>query len=81
MRRKRKEPEVPVNPLPPPLTGEVNMMDPVERTEEASWQPYKSRLGAAEPEGELDESGVLRDDDGTRRVDERPDRPPDRSGP
>lgn len=55
------EPEHPVDPLPPPASGDVNLPSPARKTQEASWQPYDSRLGQAEPEGELDEEGTRRD--------------------
>lgn len=65
-----REPDVPLNPLPEPKTGDVNTPDPIAKSQEASWRPYESNLGQAEPEGELDERGLREEpqtlDDRTR---------------
>jgi hypothetical protein len=55
-----REPDVPVDPLPPPATGDVNLPSPARKAQEASWRTHDSSLGQAEPEGELDEQGRRR---------------------
>jgi len=58
-RKKKKQPPIaPVNPLPNPDLGDANMPSTTDQAEHASFAPYQSTLGLAEPEGQLDSSGV-----------------------
>ena len=57
-RKKKKPPPASVNPLPNPNLGDANMPSPIDQAEHASFAPYQTNLGLAEPEGQLDSSGV-----------------------
>jgi hypothetical protein len=70
LNKKRNKPKAPVDPLPNPNLGDANMPSPIDQAEHASFAPYQSNLGLAEPQGELDASGV--------RKEAEPQPPPDR---
>ena len=57
-KHKKNKPKTPVNPLPDANVGDANMPSTIDQAEHASFAPYQSRLGLAEPEGQLDASGV-----------------------
>lgn len=57
----RKDPDVPIKPLPDPNSGDVNQPSPANKAPDATWRTYETQLGQAEPEGQLDESGVRRE--------------------
>lgn len=57
-KHKKNKLKAPVKPLPDANVGDANMPSPIDQAEHATLAPYPSRLGLAEPEGQLDASGL-----------------------